>query len=183
MSEQMIIQNCSPTLAGIKTGNIFSCPCDSEQQMRSTVRNINQRLVPKGLRLIPLRYRNGKSLLYLYRPSHLKRDLSDETVNRLLNEHGYPCGSCNGCVVHLMNRLRGEEEFPHEIGLFLGYPPEDVCGFIENKAACAKCVGCWKVYGDEEKAKRKFAQFNKCTRIYSKLWEKGRSLEQLAVKC
>ena len=26
------------------------------------------------------------------------------------------------------------DEFPHDIGLFLGYPPEDVLGFITNKA-------------------------------------------------
>lgn len=45
-------------------------------------------------------------------------------------------------------------EFPHEVGLFLGYPPEDVEGFIENKARSCKITGYWKVYSDEEKAKR-----------------------------
>ncbi len=40
-------------------------------------------------------------------------------------------------------------QFPHEIGLFLGYPPEDVCGYIRNKGKCQKCTGHWQVYGDE----------------------------------
>lgn len=48
------------------------------------------------------------------------------------------------------------KDFPHEIGLFLGYPLEDVQGFIENRAEGYKCVGCWKVYGDEEYAKQEF---------------------------
>ena len=45
-------------------------------------------------------------------------------------------------------------EFPHEVGLFLGYPPEDVEGFIENKACSCKLTGYRKVYSDEEKAKK-----------------------------
>ena len=54
-----------------------------------------------------------------------------------------------------MQRLGQAAEFPHEIGLFLGYPPEDVQGFLENRLC--KCVGCWKVYGDEQAAQNGFA--------------------------
>ena len=39
----------------------------------------------------------------------------------------------------------------------LGYPAEDVQGFIENETKECKCVGCWKVYGDEEKAKKEIS--------------------------
>ncbi|MBQ7128480.1 MAG: DUF3793 family protein, partial [Clostridia bacterium] len=72
-------------------------------------------------------------------------------------------------------------QFPHEVGLFLGYPPEDVKGFIENNAKCSKCVGCWKVYGDEEKAKKCFENYKKCTRIYKELYLKGKTIERLTV--
>ena len=67
------------------------------------------------------------------------------------------------------------------IGLFLGYPPEDVCGFIENKADACKCVGCWKVYGDEDAAKKLFAKYKKCTDVYCTLFANGRSIERLTV--
>ena len=67
------------------------------------------------------------------------------------------------------------------MGLFLSYPPEDVKGFIENRAANAKCTGVWKVYGDEEKARSLFAKYRKCTEIYCTLWQSGLKLEQLAV--
>ena len=67
------------------------------------------------------------------------------------------------------------------MGLLLGYPPEDVQGFIEHRAQDCKCVGCWKVYGDEEKARSLFAQYKKCTEIYCALWQSGSKLEQLAV--
>ena len=78
-------------------------------------------------------------------------------------------------------RLKNDDEFPHEIGLFLGYPPEDVLGFIKNGAENCKRLGCWKVYGDEENALKTFKKYEKCTEIYSKLWNNGRSLERLTV--
>ena len=39
--------------------------------------------------------------------------------------------------------FKGDEsgEFPHEVGLFLGYPPEDVKGFIDHRANNFKCAG------------------------------------------
>ena len=57
--------------------------------------------------------------------------------------------------------MKTSESFPHEIGLFLGYPAEDVQGFIRNCAAKPKLVGAWKVYGDAEVAKKKFASYKK----------------------
>ena len=70
-------------------------------------------------------------------------------------------------------------DFPHEVGLFLGYPAEDVRGFIENRAAGCKCVGCWKVYGDVNAAKMRFASFEKCTRDNCGRLRRGCTLEQL----
>ena len=99
----------------------------------------------------------------------------------LLRKAGYPPLNSERCVVRLIQRLAEEKEFPHEIGLFLSYPPEDVKGFIENKASNSKCVGTWKVYGDVDRAKALFAQFKRCTDIYCKLWQAGSSLEALAV--
>ena len=109
------------------------------------------------------------------------RDLEDAEAVRLLEESGYPCHSAGQCVACLIRRLRESEEFPHEIGLFLSYPPEDVRGFIENKACRFKCAGLWKVYGDEERAKELFRQYKRCTDRCCALWRAGSGLAQLAV--
>ena len=73
--------------------------------------------------------------------------------------------------------FKGDEsgEFPHEVGLFLSYPPEDVKGFIDHRTNNFKCAGLWKVYGDEEKARSLFAKYKKCTEIYCALWQSGSS--------
>lgn len=81
----------------------------------------------------------------------------------------------------MMRRLDEDMEFPHEIGLFLGYPPEDVCGFIENKAEGYKCIGQWKVYGDEAQAKKNFAMYKKCTQVYCAQFAQGKSIKRLTV--
>ena len=183
MSDLYLVRHCAPTLAGIKTGSLFTCPYGCREALFQSVRRMNQRLLHKGLRVVPLRCSENKALIYIYRPKRLATDLSDPAAAQILEQYGYDNSTCGRCVVRLVRRLREQEEFPHEIGLFLGYPPEDVCGFIENRACNCKCVGCWKVYGDEEAARRKFAQYKKCTRIYWDQWAKGKPVERLAVAC
>ena len=102
-------------------------------------------------------------------------------MSELLRQAGYEDESCARCVAGLACRFRESGEFPHEVGLFLSYPPEDVKGFIDHRANGFKCAGLWKVYGDEAKAQALFAKFKKCTEIYCALWQTGSKLEQLAV--
>lgn len=179
ISEKMLITHCSPTLAGIKTGSLFSCAYENYSQIIECISRFNRRLTIKGIRVLPLRFKSGRVLVYVYRPDFLKRDLCDDLANKMLDNLGYNSKSPDLCICQLIKRLGYLEEFPHEIGLFLGYPPVDVCGFIENKAECFKCVGCWKVYGDEQSALKTFEKYKRCTDIYNKLWQNGKSIEQL----
>lgn len=181
MSEADIVRNCAPTLAGIKTGSLFSCPMESREQLTAALRQLNRRLCPKGLRALPLRFSGKRALIYLYRPGHLERDLADGTARTLLRSFGYDPDSRGSCVACLARKVRRREEFPHEIGLFLGYPPEDVYCFIHQGPDCCKCVGCWRVYGDEDGARKKFAQYKKCTQIYCRRLAAGADLERLTV--
>ena len=181
MSEKVLIQQCSPTLAGLKTGNMFSCDFETAAEMKKWLREWNKKLSSKGLRFLPLRYRNHRALIYVYRPSRLKNDLEHRQAREILCSRGYSCEAPSLCVTELIRKMKESEEFPHEIGLFLGYPPEDVYGFIENKACGCKRVGFWKVYGDEQKAVSLFAKYQKCTDVYTRKWAGGRSVEQLTV--
>ena len=181
MSEEMVVRQAAPTLAGIKTGSLFPCPCAEKDVLLGEIRAFNRHYLSRGLCLLPLRFTEGKALLYLYRPAALRRDLRAQTAEALLADAGYPCGSCGRCVAQLVRRMRGSAEFPHEVGLFLSYPPEDVKGFIENRAANAKCTGVWKVYGDEQQAQQTFDRYKKCTQTYCERWRSGVKLDRLAV--
>ena len=185
MSEEMVVRQCAPTLAGIKAGSLFPCPCTDRDALLDEVRQLNRRLSPKGLCLLPLRFTEGSALLYLYRPATLRRDLSDDLARRLLAEEDWrelwePAQEL-ACVATLIRRFRQGADFPHEIGLFLSYPPEDVKGFVDNRARSYKCAGLWKVYSDEARARRLFTRFKRCTDTYCKLWQAGATIDQLAV--
>ena len=181
MSEEMIVRHCSPTLAGLKTGSLFGYFFTDANEMRESIRSWNKILVNKGLRMIPLKFKDKRALIYIYRPLSLSKDLKNKTACKLLEERGYNLDKSEYCITHLMKRLNLQDEFPHEIGLFLGYPPEDVNGFIENKADNFKLVGTWKVYGDVTNAKKTFERYKKCTDIYSQKISEGRSIEKLIV--
>lgn len=181
MSEDLIVKHCSPTLAGMKTGNLFSCSFTDQKEFRDYMRRWNRMFRKKGIRVLPLRLQEHRALVYLYRVSYLCRDLKDTTTCRLLKERGYETKIPERCILQLMRRLEESEEFPHEIGLFLGYPPEDVCGFIQNGAKGCKLTGCWKVYHNEERARRIFAKYKKCTDIYTAQFAEGRSVDRLTV--
>ena len=64
MSEELLIKQCAPTLAGIKTGSLFPCPCDDRASLLADIRRLNRQLVPKGLCLLPIRYLGRNSLIY-----------------------------------------------------------------------------------------------------------------------
>ncbi|MBO5082208.1 MAG: DUF3793 family protein [Lachnospiraceae bacterium] len=181
MSEEIVIKQCSPTLAGLKTGNLFSCAVESREEMIARARELNRQLCAKGLRILPLRYERGRALIYVYRPSKLKNDFSNEETQALLRSCGYSIENPDICVVQLIKRLNQSGEFPHEIGLFLGYPAEDVTGFIENRAGGSKFTGYWKVYGDLEQARKTFDKYKKCTEVYCAQYAKGSNINKLTV--
>ena len=181
MSEEMLVKYCSPTLAGMKTANMFSCSYSGEGELYEFIRRVNQTLSKKGLRILSLKMRDGRALIYVYRPRRLERDLEHSAAASLLRERNYSLGSLDSCITELIRRLRMGDEFPHEIGLFLGYPPEDVRGFIENRAEGAKCSGAWKVYGDSRYAEKVFAEYKKCTDIFCAQFAKGIPIDWLAV--
>ena len=181
MSEKQVIKHCAPTLAGLKSGSMFSCRAQSKEEILHELRRYNRLLRPKGIRFILLRLSQGRALIYLYRITHLRRALANRLARRHLAALGYPVDNVGACVAKLAARIRASQEFPHEVGFFLGYPPEDVLGFIRDGSRACKAVGHWKVYGDEEAARRRFAQLNKCTAAYTALFASGKTLERLCV--
>lgn len=183
MSEETLIHFCSPTLAGIKTGNLFSSRFESRESMMKEIRRFNEILAPKGILILPLLFdeNTGRGLIYLYRPTRLAKDLEQKDAADILKGAGYTKGSPEQMIEELKSRIHGKKQFPHEIGLFLSYPPEDVRGFMEHHASGCKCVGTWKVYGDEKSAKKTFEKYSKCQTIYQKCWQSGMNFSKLAV--
>ena len=180
MSEEMLVRHCSPTLAGLKTANLINCPCPSKKELLDQLEEYNRQLNPRGVFLRLLGCGKGNALVYVYRPDRLGQDLGKG--GPILGKEGYPCPDAGSCLRCLMRRLKESGSFPHEIGVFLGYPPEDVAGFIEHRGQGCKSVGAWKVYGDAEAAEKTFVRYKKCTDIYLKCHRDGCPLTRLTVR-
>ena len=179
--ERFLIEHCSPTLAGLKTANLFSCPANSESELNTYLLRANNELNDRDVYLELLRKDNERAIIYVYRKKKLQKELQDKNISGFLSQYGYSSDSVSYCIEYLRKRFESGDGFPHEIGVFLGYPLEDVIGFIENAGKNSKCSGCWKVYSDECNAMKLFELYNKCRKIYMKLFAGGRSIMQLTV--
>jgi hypothetical protein len=177
----LLIRHCSPTLASLKTAGLFNYGFASRDEFEQSLHEVNRQLNGKGVFLEAVRAEDARALILVYRESKLSKDLQNDGVAKFLSSYGYQNSSVAHCVGHLKHRLAHGREFPHEIGIFLGYPLEDVIGFIENAGQNSKCTGCWKVYSDECEAMKLFEKYRKCKRIYQKLFYCGKTVMQLTV--
>lgn len=179
--ETGMIEHCAPTLAGIKTASLFSYFFENRRTAGKELSVINETINSRGVFVEALLWREKSVLIYVYRPTLLQADLNRLGVMDLLEKYGYTDCNMKNCISWLKCRLYQYDCFPHEIGIFLGYPLEDVEGFIENKGKNCKSCGMWKVYCNEYEKKKLFEKFKKCTEVYKCVFAGGRRLTQMTV--
>ena len=181
--EAVLVRQCAPTLAGMKPGSIFCFHHSSLEASRQKVCQWNKQLEPFGLTVRILLERPGSSsvIVFVYRHDRLEQMLSDDAYQSFLAEAGYERTNLDGLLEQLAQRLRTQPEFPHEIGVFLGYPLRDVIGFIENHGRNFTCCGFWKSYGDPAEMQVCFACYRRCIQTYVAMFEQGIPIERLAV--
>lgn len=178
---EFFIRYCAPTLARLKCANMMSCPNDRD--CTEDLETIRGELSHKGVK-IDIMYRNSsRQLMLVYRPAMLEEILAGQEIREFLAQFGYRDFSVEGALAYAKTRIcREGGQFPHEVGVFLGYPLADIKGFIENGGQNDLLCGEWKVYHEPEKARRTFANLNKCREIYLALYAAGtRNLVQLTV--
>ncbi len=178
--ETMVGFHCSPVLAGLKISNLVSFSKEKMPEIPDLVREYNVQLKKKNLKLEIVCSCRKHFLVLLYRPDLMERYLNLPGNAVFLKKDGYrPEWRLDEKLALLKKRLALKTETPHEIGLFLGYPLEDVEGFRKYKGAGYKLCGYWKVYGDAEKARRRFAAFDRSRAYFGKQIENGWTLTEL----
>lgn len=177
--EQLLVTHCAPTLAGLKMASLFSFEYGEEQQLTDVCCFWKAQMEEKGLTLEILRKSQRKALVYVYWTEQLERLLMEEQVRHILRKCGYEKLDKSHALGILKERMRESECFPHEIGLFLGYPLPDVIGFIENQGKNCCLCGYWKVYCNEYQARQTFEQYTRCRRLYQRLFREGTPILQL----
>ena len=181
--EAVLVRQCAPTLAGMKPGSIFCFNHSPLEVSRQKVCQWNTQLAPFGLTVQILLERPGSNsvIVFVYRHDSLEQMLSDDAYQSFLEGAGYTGTNLDGLLEQLACRLRTQPEFPHEIGVFLGYPLRDVIGFIENRGRNFTCCGFWKSYGNPAEMQVCFACYRRCIQTYVAMFEQGIPIERLAV--
>ena len=87
--EREVIKECSPTLAGLKTGNLFNYRYDNISDFRKELASVNRKLNAKGVYVTFLKRNEKSALLYVFRPDRLEKDLSQPAVQNVLKTFGY----------------------------------------------------------------------------------------------
>jgi hypothetical protein len=153
-------------LAGEKPANLINVA----NQRRACGRNLYllwrrhgaALLQRSGLAVRELAGRGDSLLLFLYRPQALAALLARRNVAAFLRRAGYrDPADPQDSLAQLQGRLAGEG-FPHEIGVFLGYPLKDVAGFMGWAPLPFTCQGPWKIYGDPQESLRLAETFRRC---------------------
>lgn len=176
--EQTLALHCAPSLTGIKPADLVAW-APPEQGGGDLLDYYAKLLDRRGIRLWVLGPYRTRTLLLIFRPRQLDCWLDQPQVTAMLEQIGYPMGTGTEALLNHLRRRLQNGEFPHEIGLFLGYPPEDVVGFLRDGGRSCKLCGPWKVYGDVEEASRRFAAFQRCRASLSSRVAQGIPLAQV----
>ena len=185
--DSLIIQYSAPSICGIKPSNLFSVSkadfCKREFQ------KWRQRLIQEGLESFFIELKEKRVLVFIYNPYQIDSMLSEKSVQKYLKSKGYDLSEGTAFFSELKMRLQkslcgysDKAGFPHEIGILLGYPLEDVVAFEKCSGKNCKYCGTWKCYSDEKKARLCENKFRECSLLCSKWFEEGFSLTQIIQK-
>lgn len=178
--ENLLVFHCSPTLMRLKASNLICCPKGKFEDLPGILESYNLWMNPLDIFLKPLWETEKRLMVLVYRKTALRQRLEESAVMDFLEAFGYPRTlDVETALRQLQKNIGISGEFPHEIGIFLDYPLEDVVGFIRNNGKNCKACGCWKVYGDVEKNLRLFETYSRCREHLFRQLTRGRTVQEL----
>ena len=170
---QMAMQ-CAPLIMGLKISNLMMLPRECEAEVLAFLETTD-------LSVFLLHRTEHRVSLLLFRAGELQAYLRRPEIAAILREAGYPEGDLPELLGimkerYAANRSRNDD-FPHEMGVFLGYPAEDVRGFMEKRQSLYS--GYWRVYGHVEEKKRIFRAYENARDTLIQLLHEGLSLTEI----
>lgn len=178
--ESHVAFHCAPTLAGIKPSNIFTWHHVQMNNAQGHVAELTRKFANSNLTIITLCECSHHSLILVYRSDMLEKYISKPEISAFLSGLDYPAHQgLDRCLERLKARIAPKDTFPHEIGVFLGYPLHDVTGFINSPGKSCALRGEWKVYKNESETARLFTRFRKCRTILYQRFMNGSDIVEL----
>lgn len=158
MLDSCLVRQCAPTLAGVKVGSLFCLEIADGVLLCNILARWNKALNVKGVFARVLAEKNGRYYIYVYRDCELERLSKIGEVQSFLKDFGYAEFDVESLLKFFKVRMAKSACFPHEVGVFLGYPLDDVPNSMHV-----------------------FEVYKKCQKIMADMFERGVSLERLTV--
>ena len=167
--------NCGVTFAGIKPASLMRI----KQSELETMDYYRRCFACKHFEIDILKTDEQGALVYVYNRPRLYELLESSEIKEFLLQEGYAYDNAEQAIVQLKERLTNNETFPHEIGVFLGYPLEDVKGFISDPRNGVMLSGYWKVYANVEEKQQLFCRYGTCSRCICNKIMDGKTLTEI----
>ena len=179
MIEKLIAYHCAPALAGIKPANLVSCSKEKLPDIYGDIERLNKIFNKKDIYLEIICDCKKCAVLMVYRKSVLEKHLNLSANRRFLAKYGYAESDETEKYISVLKRHFANTGFPHEIGVFLGYPLHDIYCFINRPDKKCLLVGEWKVYYNPQKAAETFHRYRICRNSVLKKISGGKTLAQI----
>ncbi len=167
---------CAPLIAGLKISHLLMI-------QNTRLHPLWELLKESEIRIYVLHAGEEGSVVLLYRERELADYLGREDVASFLRQCGYEKEKLPGIFRQFRGRYQRYRmaggDFPHELGVMLGYPLEDVTGFIRNRGKNCLYAGYWKVYGHAEDKKELFRMYEQARRLLIELVGNGVRMEDI----
>lgn len=183
--ERSLACHAAPCLAGIKPANLVSFPSTDVQWCAT----YNEVLNSQGIYFTPLCVCANRAQMLVYRKDLLAQFCFESQTAAMLQSFGYePQAGLDAVILHLKARMavfaktqrkRSNKAFPHEIGLFLGYPISDVMQYIRMSGRQCLLCGYWKVYSKPEQALQIFNRYTECREHFALQIKRGMSIFEI----
>ena len=178
--EVKIANQCAPVLAGVKPSNMLVLE-------NKHIRDVVRVLEGTGLSWRCLYAGEEKNIWLLYRKEAMEETVLGKEQMLFLREWGYEEDTLERMLMKFSQRFRQYRKdknlpFPHEMGVFLGYPMADVKGFIKYEGKNYLYCGYWKVYENVEERKELFRTYEEIRKVFVEEARKGKNLWQITME-
>lgn len=176
--EAQLAVYCSPVIAGLKESNLIILT-------RQNAAHLIQTMKKTHISVYPLCTLGNRVTMLVYHEDELKKYLDLPATRDFLATYNYdPNSDLKELLTMFKQRyklyFKNRKEFPHEMGIFLGYPIEDVTGFVNNEGKNFLYCGYWKVYANVEEKVKIFDSYDAARDEIIKLLSSGVDIIQIA---
>lgn len=154
--EVQLAAQCAPLLMGLRISSLLVIPDSKRKELKELLKD-------SDIAYCEVLVMGEKTTVLLYDKVKLEAYLSRKKVQKLLKEMGYRRVTFEDILTAFQRRYQNYmycgRDFPHEMGLLLGYPAGDVEGFILHEGKDFLYTGYWKVYENLPVKMQLFRQF------------------------